>query len=117
MSNSAQQLALEELPPAFVRQTYQPTSILDKHNPDVVWDALRLLLKYVPMRAADLARLRAGRGGGGVGEGGGGGGGGGGSGGGSPSPTELDAKSPAVAKTVTFERSLPPRHQPGAQDA
>ena len=98
-------------------QTYQPTSTLDKHNPDEVWDALRLLLKNVPVRAADLARLRADRGGGGGGAGGGGGGGGSLN----PAkpdaklPAKPDAKSPAVAKTVTFTRPLPSR-RPGAQD-
>ena len=73
MSDSAQQLALGESPTAFVSRTYQPTSTLDKYNPDEVWEALRLLLRNVPVRAAELARLRADRGRGGGGAGGGGG--------------------------------------------
>ena len=119
MSDSTQQLALEELLPAFVGQTYQPTSTLDKHNPDGVWGALRLLLRNFPVRAADLARFREDRGGGSGGAGGGGGSGSGGSL--NPAkpnaklPVKPDAKSPAVAKTVTFARPLPSR-RPGAQD-
>ena len=113
-----QHQALEEMLPTFVRLTYQPTSALNKHNPDAVWDALRLLLKNVPVRAAELARLRSDRGGGGGGAGGGGGGGG------YLTPTKPDAKlpvkpdaakSPAMAKTSTFQRPLPPR-RPGSQD-
>ena len=73
ISDSAQHQALAELVPAFVHPTYHPTSTQDKHNLDAVWDALRLHLKNVPVRAADLARLRADRGGCGGGEGGGGG--------------------------------------------
>ena len=65
MPDRDQQQALAELVSAFVRQTHQSTSALGKHNPDAVWDALRLLLKIFPVRAADLARVRAGRGGGG----------------------------------------------------
>ena len=42
MSDRDQQQALAEL---ILRQMYQPTSILDKHIPDAVWDAL------VPLRS------------------------------------------------------------------
>ena len=59
MSDSAQRQALAELLSVFVRQTHQPTSALDKHNPDALWDAPRLLLENSPVRAAYLARLRA----------------------------------------------------------
>ena len=43
-----QHQALEELLPSFVRLTHQPTTALNKHNPDAVWGALRILLITSP---------------------------------------------------------------------